>query len=994
MAGAHRKKSMARKKRQNRNGGRRGLEPFTWLGAGAITLGVGAALASGSAVAHADSTGSDGSSPSGASAHDSAKKQSNTGTSHRQAAKPTDKNESATVRSSGKSVTVRRDSTSIAPIASHSSVTPEPTAPVDPIAPAVAAISGAARDVEAAANHRKVPVGSTTTVGDDTSAQESFAAAPKAAIASADDGAQTETQREVADAEFNLSQGWIPGLGTIHNALSLAQDVAELSSAVLSGNVADITDEIGDIAIDVIGMVPVVGGPLAGTLRNAVIAASDQAPSPTGDSYVIDEDTQVTGNVLVNDTDADGDPLTAAIKTQPAHGAVTFNADGTFTYTPTANYNGTDAFTYAASDGQRTTTGTVTVTITPVADAPVAGDDTATLNEDTSKVISLLGNDSDADHDPLTITGLTNPEHGTAVLGQDGTLTYTPVANYNGTDSVVYTISDGTGATTTATVSITVTAVADPPTAVDDGYTVDEDTQLTGNVLDNDSDADNDTLTATMGTQTTHGVVTLNADGSFAYTPTADYNGTDVFTYTASDGNQTTTATVNLTVNSINDAPVAGDDSSTLDEDTSTVISPLGNDTDVDHDPLTVVDAAAGHGSVSVGTDGTITYTPAANYNGTDTVVYTVSDGLGGTTTGTISVTVNPIGDAPVAANDGYGVNQDTQLTGNVLSNDSDPDGDSLSVSLNGGAAHGNVSLNADGSFTYNPTGGYSGGDSFSYTLTDSTGATAVGTVNVTVNYVAPPPPPPPSGPTLGQKVNAFVGKWRGQKVGDGQCVALIVQYLNEVYGVNTLGRGNASDYKYGDPAGSRRGADDVLAAAGFQWHAGNISGIQNGDILVWNGGVTDSSCDGDGCGHIGIYYNGQVFDQNDLRHSPAMTANTNPGGVFDVPNGNGLTFQGYWRPPGGSTGGGGGGGGTTGTSGTKSGTATVRVLVNVRNDPSTNGPIVAQYSPGQTFNYDSWVIGNGFYWVSYVSFSGARRYVAEATQDGSTVYLAGGVFH
>jgi VCBS repeat-containing protein len=988
MAGAHRKKSMARNKRHNRNGGRRGLEPFTWLGAGAITLGVGAALASGSAVAHADSTGSDGSSPSGASAHESAKKQTNTGTSHRQAAKPTGKIESATVRSSGKTVTVHRDSTSVTPVASNSSLTPAPAAPVDPIAPVVAAISGAARDVEAADNHRKVPVSPTTTVGDDTSAQESFAAVPKAAIASADDGTQTETQREVADADFNLSQGWIPGLGTIHNALSLVQDVAELSSAVLSGNVADITDEFGDIAIDVIGMVPVVGGPLAGTLRNAVIAASDKAPSPTDDGYVIDEDTQVTGNVLVNDTDADGDPLTAAIKTQPAHGAVTFNTDGTFTYTPTANYNGTDAFTYAVSDGQRNTTGTVTVTITPVADAPVAGDDTATLNEDTSKVISLLGNDSDADHDPLTITDLTNPEHGTAVLSQDGTLTYTPVANYNGTDSVVYTISDGTGATTTATVSITVTAVADPPTAVDDGYTVDEDTQLTGNVLVNDSDADDDTLTAAIGTQTTHGVVTLNADGSFAYTPTADYNGTDVFTYTASDGVQTTTATVNFTVNSVNDAPVAGDDSATLDEDTSTVISPLGNDTDVENDPLTVVDAAAGHGSASVGTDGTITYTPSANYNGTDTVVYTVSDGLGGTTPGTISVTVNPIGDAPVAANDGFGVNQDTQLTGNVLSNDYDPDGDSLSVSLNGGAAHGNVSLNADGSFTYNPSGGYSGGDSFSYTLTDSTGATAVGTVNVTVNYVAPPPPPPPSEPTSTDKINAFYNEWNGRTVAGysspsvdpGQCVALIDQYVSEKYGIN-LTQLNAVRYADGQTNGN------ILKANGWQWHGGGAaaSSIPEGAILVFG---QNSQAQTGSAGHIGIWHNGAVFDQNDgWRSNGAKAGLTSYSHIAPA-------LLGYWSPPGGSTGGGGGGGGTTGTSGTKSGTATVRVLVNVRNDPSTNGPIIAQYTPGQTFNYDSWVIGNGFYWVSYVSFSGTRRYVAEATQDGSTVYLSGGVFH
>ena len=192
--------------------------------------------------------------------------------------------------------------------------------------------------------------------------------------------------------------------------------------------------------------------------------------------------------------------------------------------------------------------------------------------------------------------------------------------------SFTYTATDPGGAVDTATVAITVTAVNDTPDAVDDSFSTAEDTVLTvtaPGVLGNDTDPDGDTLTTTLGAGPTHGTVTLNANGSFTYTPAANYNGPDSFTYTAKDATTTSApATVAITVTPVNDPPAAVNDAYTTAEDT--VLAPsapgvLGNDTDPEGDPLTAaVGTGPAHGTVTVNVDGSFTYTPAANYNGAD----------------------------------------------------------------------------------------------------------------------------------------------------------------------------------------------------------------------------------------------------------------------------------------------------------------------------------------------------------------------------------------
>ncbi len=188
-----------------------------------------------------------------------------------------------------------------------------------------------------------------------------------------------------------------------------------------------------------------------------------------------------------------------------------------------------------------------------------------------------------------------------------------------------------------------------PPVAVDDSATTNEDTPVTINVLANDTDVDGDALTVSSVTQGTNGAVTI-ADNKVTYTPNADFNGTDSFTYKAKDGSlDSNDATVTITVNAVNDAPVAVDDSATTDEDTSVTIDVLANDTDVDGGALTVSSVTQGtNGAVTIA-DNKVTYTPNADFNGTDTFTYTVNDGNAGTDTATVNITVNAVNDAPVA---------------------------------------------------------------------------------------------------------------------------------------------------------------------------------------------------------------------------------------------------------------------------------------------------------------------------------------------------------
>jgi VCBS repeat-containing protein len=480
------------------------------------------------------------------------------------------------------------------------------------------------------------------------------------------------------------------------------------------------------------------------TVRITVTCVND-APVAQDDRYTTNEDTPLlvpAPGVLGNDSDVDGDSLTAVLVSGPAHGTLTLNSDGSFTYTPAENFCGEDSFTYKAYDGALySNVATVRIMVTCVNDAPAVNDDEATVPEDSSVTIPVLGNDYDPDGDPLSVSIVSGPTHGWATVNPDGTITYTPNPDFCGTDSFTYKACDPSGACDTATVTIHVTCVNDAPVVNDDEATVPEDSSVTIPVLGNDYDVDGDPLSVSLVSGPAHGRATVNPDGTITYTPNPDFCGTDSFTYKACDpSGACDTATVTIHVTCVNDAPVAQDDTYTTNEDTPLVVPApgvLGNDSDVDGDPLTsVLVSGPAHGTLTLNSDGSFTYTPAENFCGEDSFTYKAYDGALYSNVATVRIMVTCVNDAPVVNDDEATVPEDSSVTIPVLGNDYDPDGDPLSVSIVSGPTHGWATVNPDGTITYTPNPDFCGTDSFTYKACDPSGACDTATVTIHVTCV------------------------------------------------------------------------------------------------------------------------------------------------------------------------------------------------------------------------------------------------------------------
>jgi VCBS repeat-containing protein len=488
------------------------------------------------------------------------------------------------------------------------------------------------------------------------------------------------------------------------------------------------------------------------------------APVAEDDGYVIAEDVQLTvaaPGVLATDTDGDADALTANLVNDVNDGSLTLSADGSFNYTPGANFNGTDSFTYVANDGtDDSNTATVTITVTSVNDPPAAANDAYSANEDATLTVNaangVLDNDSDVESGTLTAVLVSTVGHGSLSLTASGSFTYTPTSNYSGPDSFSYRANDGTANSNVATVSLTVNGSNDPPVAIADSYATGEDVPLAvaaPGVLGNDSDPDpGTTLTTELVSGPTSGSLDLHANGGFTFTPAASTSGTASFTYHATDGVvDSNNVTVTLAISSINDPPTTVPDAYSTNEDgqlnrNQASVGVLANDSDPEGNSFTAsMVAQPTHGvMVAFGTNGTFRYAPTANYSGTDTFSYRATDSLGAASAPTlVAITINPVNDAPVAAGDVGSTAEDVPLVvaaPGVLANDTDVDSASLTVSLVTGPTHGTVSLAASGGFTYSPAPDYSGPDSFTYRANDGSLDSNNATVSLTVTPVGDAP--------------------------------------------------------------------------------------------------------------------------------------------------------------------------------------------------------------------------------------------------------------
>ncbi|EIA0835781.1 tandem-95 repeat protein, partial [Vibrio parahaemolyticus] len=570
---------------------------------------------------------------------------------------------------------------------------------------------------------------------------------------------------------------------------------------------------------------------------NLDILPINDAPNAKNDVITTEEDTAVTIDVLVNDSDVEGDVLSIQSASVPSEQGSVDIVDGKLVFTPAENFNGEATITYIVTDGDLTDEAKVSVTVTPVNDSPVAVDDTTSIQEDTAVTIDVLTNDTDVDGDKLSIESASVPKEQGTVEVVDGKLVFTPAENFNGDAEITYTVTDGE-LTDEAKVTVTVNPVNDMPTIkVDAVESITEDAVSTDTVLATltvrDTDTPEDQLTVSLENNsngyfvlvgnevklTQAGVDAVNNDelnlkdltisasvsdginptasdsdslivnrvndaptventiadqvlsedfasytidlndafkdsdsalefsvsgnsnvlvsienGIATISPTADWNGSETLTFTATDpSGESVSQTVNFTV-----APVADivADKTTVVEDTPTIIKVLGNDTFEGDDKVVSLDTNNGpaNGTVSVNPDGSVTYTPNDNYHGADSFTYIVTSG-GVSESTTVNVDVTPVNDAPVAKDDIATTQEDTAVTIDVLPNDTDIDGDTLRIdSASVPSDQGTVEI-VDGKLVFTPAENFNGDAEITYTVTDGE-LTDEAKVSVTVNPV------------------------------------------------------------------------------------------------------------------------------------------------------------------------------------------------------------------------------------------------------------------
>lgn len=468
-------------------------------------------------------------------------------------------------------------------------------------------------------------------------------------------------------------------------------------------------------------------------------AVCNLSPVAVDDIASTPKNVSVSVPVLVNDSDPNNDVLTI-VSVSPTNGVAIISGTN-IVFTPATNFIGTATVVYTIIDGIGGTNSAL-ISIIVFNTAPVANNQSLSTTEDTATNLVLTA--SDTDGDPLTFSIDSGPAHGTLSLlnTNTGAVTYTPATNYFGPDSFTFRVNDGTTSSPPATVNLIVTPLNDAPTAGSLTVTTSEDTSTNLTLIGSDIEGP---VTFSILVGPTNGVISnFNPNtGTFTYTPNTNYFGPDFFTYLVNDGSLTATGSVFITVTPVNDAPIVVNDAYSLTKNTAlTVPLPgvLANDTDVETNVLiALLVTGPTNGVLALSTNGSFIYTPNSNYVGPDVFTYRASDGSATSSVATVTLTVLPGNSAPVANNDSYTAIEDTVLTipaSGVLANDTDPDGNPLTAVLVTGPAHGTLTLNPNGSFTYTPATNYFGPDSFTYRANDGTTNSGLATVNLTVTGV------------------------------------------------------------------------------------------------------------------------------------------------------------------------------------------------------------------------------------------------------------------
>ncbi|WP_133152878.1 cadherin-like domain-containing protein, partial [Vibrio splendidus] len=559
-----------------------------------------------------------------------------------------------------------------------------------------------------------------------------------------EDGSITFTQEQLLEYASDVDGDELVASNVQVGADATVQDNGDGTFTVVPS--ADFNGELG-LTFDISDGQETISSAIDLTVRPI-----NDAPVPEDKTFEIEEDGTLIfsdADLLTGATDIEGDNLTVeGVTYDGGDGILTDNGNGTYTFAPNENFNGDVNFGFDVSDGTDTVAANIDVSVTAVDDAPVSGDLAYSVDEDGSIRLSqeqLLSQASDVEGDDLTASGLTVGGDATVTQNDDGSFTITPDANFNGDIDISFDISDGTN-TVQASADLTVNPINDLPVPQDQQFSVEEDGTLIftdADLLTGATDIEGDNLTVEGVTYDGgDGILTDNGNGTYTFAPNENFNGDVSFGFDVSDGTDTVSANIDVSVTAVDDAPVSGDLAYSIDEDGSIRLSQeqlLSQASDVEGDDLTASSlTVGGDATVVANDDGSFTITPDENFNGDIDISFDISDGTN-TVQASADLTVNPVNDLPVPQDQQFSVEEDGTLIftdADLLTGATDIEGDNLTVegvTYDGG--DGILTDNGNGTYTFAPNENFNGDVNFGFDVSDGTD-TVSANIDVSVTAV------------------------------------------------------------------------------------------------------------------------------------------------------------------------------------------------------------------------------------------------------------------